>query len=203
MWDKVKKIDNDLDYLKQISSDVILPDEELENDILLLKEFSKETGCLAMAAVQLGIPKRLIYVRNTNLDDLENRSLDEEVVLINPKIINMTGHVRYWEACASCLDNMGLVDRPYQIEVEYYNGIGEKLIRTFTDFEAVVFAHEYDHLDGILHMDRAIQIYNLPQDKRKEFREILPNHGYEIISKNGEFKYKEIDDNKILLRSML
>ena len=193
MWDKVKKIDNDLDYLKQISSDVILPDEELENDILLLKEFSKETGCLAMAAVQLGIPKRLIYVRNTNLEDLENRSLDEGVVLINPKIINMTGHVRYWEVCASCLDNMGLVDRPYQIEVEYYNGIGEKLIRTFTDFEAVVFAHEYDHLDGILHMDRAIQVYNLPQDKRKEFRNILPNHGYEIISKEGNFEYQRIN----------
>lgn len=193
MWDKVKKIDNDLDYLKQISSDVILPDEELENDILLLKEFSKETGCLAMAAVQLGIPKRLIYVRNTNLEDLENRSLDEGVVLINPKIINMTGHVRYWEVCASCLDNMGLVNRPYQIEVEYYNSIGEKLIRTFTDFEAVVFAHEYDHLDGILHMDRAIQVYNLPQDKRKEFRNILPNHGYEIISKEGNFEYQRIN----------
>ena len=63
--------------------------EELENDILLLKEFSKETGCLAMAAVQLGIPKRLIYVRNTNLEDLENRSLDEGVVLINPKMIKV------------------------------------------------------------------------------------------------------------------
>lgn len=41
-------------------------------------------------------------------------------------------------------------------------------------------------------MDRALQIYNLPQDKRKNFRELLPNHGYEIISKEGEFKYESI-----------
>ena len=44
-----------------------------------------------MAGVQLGIPKRLI-----NLEDLENRNLDEGMVLINPKIVNMIGHVRYW-----------------------------------------------------------------------------------------------------------
>ena len=203
MWDKVKKIDKDLEYLKQISHDVDLPDENLEDEIRLLKEFSKETGCLAMAAIQLGIPKRLIYARNTNLNDLENRNLDEGIVLINPKIISMKGHTRYWEACASCLDNMALVDRPYEIVIEYYDGTGQKRTRIFTDFEAVVFAHEYDHLDGILHMDRAIQIYNLPQDKRKEFREVLPNHGHQIISKEGEFKYKEMIYEKVLIRSML
>ena len=192
MWEMVKSIENDLEYLKQISQEVILPDENLEDDIQLLRNFSKETGALAMAAVQLGIPKRLIYVRNTNLNDLENRNLDEDFVLINPKIIKMTGHTRYWEACASCLDNMALVDRPYEIEVEYYNEVGDKKIHTFLDFEATVFAHEYDHLNGILHMDRALQIYNLPQDKRKNFRELLPNHGYEIISKEGEFKYESI-----------
>ena len=84
---------------------------------------------------------------------------------------------------------MGLVDRPYQIGVEYYDSAGNKKKKTFTEFEAVVFAHEYDHLDGVLHMDRAIQIYNLPQEKRKQFREILPNHGYEIISTEGTFEY--------------
>ena len=203
MWDKVISIENNLEYLRQESVDVVLHDNDLENDILLLKEFARETGCLAMAAVQLGVLKRLIYVRNTNLEDLSNRNLDEDMVLINPKIISMTGHVRYWEACASCLDNMGLVDRPYQIEVEYYDNLHEKKIKTFTDFEAVVFAHEYDHLNGILHMDRAIQIYNLPQDKRKEFRDILPNHGYEIISKEGIFEYKEIDKAKSLFKSVL
>lgn len=192
MREMVKNIENDLEYLKQISQEVILPDKNLENDIKLLRDFSKETGALAMAAVQLGIPKRLIYVRNTNLNDLENRSLDEDFVLINPKIIKMIGHTRYWESCASCLDNMALVDRPYEIEVEYYDEIGNKKIHTFIDFEATVFAHEYDHLNGILHMDRALQIYNLPKDKRKIFREVLPNHSYEIISKEGKFKYESI-----------
>ena len=117
MWKMIRSIEKDLEYLKQISQEVILPDENLESDIKLLRDFSKETGVLAMAAVQLGIPKRLIYVRNTNLNDLENRNLDEDFILINPKIIKITGHTRYWEACASCLDNMALVDRLYEIEV--------------------------------------------------------------------------------------
>ena len=189
MWDKVKNIEKDLEYLKNVSKEVVLPDEKLEEDIALLRNFSRETGALAMAAVQLGIPKRLIYVRNTNLNDLENRNIDEELVLINPNIVKMSGFTRYWEACASCLDNMALVERPYEIEVEYYNKIGDKKIHTFTDFEATVFAHEYDHLNGILHMDRVIQIYYLSHDKRKAFRELLPNHGYEIISKTGNFEY--------------
>lgn len=203
MWDKVINIENNLEYLRQESIEVELTDNDLENDILLLKEFSRETGCLAMAAVQLGILKRLIYVRNTNFNDLNNRNIDEDMVLINPRIIKMTGHVRYWEACASCLDNMGLVDRPYQIEVEYYDTLGKKIRKTFTEFEAVVFAHEYDHLNGILHMDRAVQVYNLPQEKRKEFRDILPNHGYEIISTKGIFEYKDNIKEKIKFKGVL
>lgn len=78
-----------------------------------------------MAAVQLGISKRLIYLKNTNLDvvnRMQNDSLKEEDknynearVLINPTIIKSEGITEYWEACASCLDNCRLVFRPYKI----------------------------------------------------------------------------------------
>lgn len=107
--------------------------------------------------------------------------------MINPRIIKRTGHTRYWEACASCLDYMGLVDRPYEIELEYYDENKELRKETFTGFEATVLSHEYDRLEGILHIDKAIQVYELSQDKRKMFRELLPNDGYQIISKEGNF----------------
>ena len=185
-----KTIANDLEYLRQVSEDVDLNDPKLKEYIMTLKEYFSVKSALAMAAIQLGIPKRLIYIRNTSLDDLENKDKDEARVLINPKIIRKTGHTRYWEACASCLDTMGLVDRPYEIELEYFLEDGTLKREIFTGFEATVLSHEYDHLDGILHFDRAVQVYDLPQDKRKEFRELLPNGGYEIISEDGDFEYE-------------
>ena len=186
---KAKTILNDLEYLRQVSEEVDLNDPKLPEYIKILKDYFKIQSALAMAAVQVGIPKRLIYIRNTNLKDLENKGKDEARVLINPKIIRKTGHTRYWEACVSCLDLMGLVDRPYEIELEYFLEDGSLKREVFTGFEATVLSHEYDHLDGILHVDRAVQVYELSQDKRKELRDLLPNGGYEIISKVGNFEY--------------
>ena len=112
--------------------------------------------------------------------------------MINSRIIRKIGHTRYWEACVSCLDLIGLVDRPYEIELEYIQEDGSLKREVFIGFEATVLSHEYDHLDGILHIDRAVQVYELPQEKRKEFRNLLPNGGYEVISKEGNFEYSEI-----------
>lgn len=189
---EAKTITNDLDYLRQVSEEVDLDDPKLEEYIATLKGYFSIRPALAMAAVQLGIPKRLIYIRNTNVHDLDNEETDEARILINPRIIRRTGHTRYWEACASCLDFMGLIDRPYEIEIEYYNEKGILERRTFTGFEATVLSHEYDHLDGILHIDRAVQVYELPQESRKAFRQLLPNDGYEIISKDSDFEYQKI-----------
>jgi len=192
---EAKTITNDLEYLRQISEEVDLNDPKLHDYIKMLKEYFEIESALAMAAVQVGIPKRLIYIRNTDQNDLENKEKDEARVLINPKIIRRTGHTRYWENCVSCRDLMGLVDRAYEIELEYYLEGGTLKREIFTGFEATVLQHEYDHLDGILHIDKAVQIYNLPLAKRREFRELLPNGGYEIISKEGDFIETE---NKLL-----
>lgn len=56
-------------YLRQISISVdIANDGNLSSDIDVLEQFCKENEVMAMAAVQLGIPKRLVYLKNTNLD---------------------------------------------------------------------------------------------------------------------------------------
>lgn len=137
---KTKTITNDLEYLRQVSEEVDLNDPKLKDYIKTLKEYFHFKSALAMAAVQLGIPKRLIYIRNTNLSDLENKEIDEARILINPKIIRKTGHTRYWEACASCLDKMGLVNRPYEIELEYTQEDGSLKREIFTGFEATVLS---------------------------------------------------------------
>ena len=183
---KRKTIENDEAYLRQVSTPVSLKNESYKKDIELLEQFCKENECFALAAVQIGIPKRMVYLKNTTLDvPLENMEYNESKVLINPVVLSRKGETKYWEACLSCLDNMGLVRRPYEMIVQYYDKDGIKHEDKFEGFETTVLSHELDHLDGILHMDIADKVLKMPKEERKEFRK---THPYEIISKTCEYK---------------
>ena len=195
--DKIKIITilDDEKYLRQISKPVVFPDKELKKDIKKLEQyFAQSDKTLALAAVQIGIPKRLIYIKNTDLE-LINRKINGEAteedkihnehrVLINPEIISKEGLTDYWENCASCLDNMGHVKRPYKIVIRYQDLNKKTHEEVFEGFESTVLSHEMDHLDGILHMDKADEIINMPLEERKEFRK---THDYNIVSKTGDF----------------
>ena len=192
---KAITIEDDEEFLRQISVPVNLDDKELKNDISILEEFCNENDVMAMAAVQLGIPKRIVYLKNTNIDIInkmqantatkEEENLNEARVLINPVIKSREGITDYWEACASCLDNFGHVRRPYKIEVEYYDLDGILHNDILEGFESTVLSHEMDHLDGILHMDIADEVLVLSKEERKRFRQ---KHGYNIISKIGKYE---------------
>ena len=195
-------------FLRQISSSVdIKNDKELMNDIDILEEFCKENNVMAMASVQLGIPKRIVYLKNTNLDiinKIQNNSNSEEIenynekkVLINPTILKREGLTEYWEACASCLDNMGRVLRPYKIELEYYDIDGNQKVETFEGFESTVLSHELDHLDGILHIDIAEEVIEMPANERKIWRQ---SHEYKIYQKGGDYDSLRDKGKKKILR---
>ena len=181
---EAKKIDKDLEWLRQVSMEVDLSTEDITEDLKVLEEYCLGHGVFAMAAIQLGIPKRLVYIKNTDLDKVDDEEWNEATVLVNPVIKKREGLTQYWEACASCLDNMGLVLRPYKIEIEYLDINGKKQEMTFEGFPATVFSHEYDHLDGILHMDKALEVLVMEKEERKEYRK---EHHYEVFSKDGDF----------------
>ena len=209
---KIKSItiaDNE-EYLRQTSIPVdIKNDKELEENIKVLENYCLENEVMAMAAVQLGIPKRLVYLKNTNLDIIgkiqtdslteEEKKYNEARVLINPVIINREGLTEYWEACASCLDNFGRVLRPYRIDVEYYDIKGNLYNETFEGFESTVLSHEMDHLDGILHIDIAEEVLQMPREERKKWRQ---THGYQVFHKTGEYGLlKNINTKKKVLKN--
>ena len=189
-------IEDNESFLRQLSMSVdIKHDNDLSKDIEVLEEFCKENEVMAMAAIQLGIPKRLVYLKNTNLDIInklqsneeteEDRNYNEARVLINPILHNERGLTEYWENCASCLDNMGRVLRPYMVDIQYFDIDGNIHNETFEGFEATVLSHEMDHLDGILHIDIAEEIINMPKEERKKWRQ---THGYKIYNKSGEYE---------------
>ena len=186
----VKTIENDEEYLRQGSKDVIKGDPKLKEELKMLSSYCRDNEVFAMAAVQLGIPKKIIYIKTT--DEKASYGIDivddEAIIMINPKIISETGETYFWENCVSCMDNTGKVKRPYQIKVKYYDENFEEKEEHIEGFKATVFSHEYDHLFGILHMDIAEEIKVMPLEERKIFRQ-RPENKYNIVSKTKEYKH--------------
>lgn len=184
-----KTILKDEEYLRSISQPVLPEDLNFRNEIKLLEEYCLETECFALAPIQIGIPKRMIYLKNTSLNvPLDDVAYNEAKVLINPVVLSKKGHTKFWESCLSCLNNVGLVSRPYEITVRYNDEDWNEHIESFKGFEATVLSHELDHLDGILHMDLAEKIIQISVEEKKKLRLREP---YEIIRKDGEFNEHE------------
>ncbi len=189
-----KTIENDEEYLRQISTEVDFKKDNYMEYIKALKEYCTNHYCYALAPVQIGIPKRIIYIKNTsqNMENNTTKGYDEEIVYINPVIIEATGLTKFLEGCESCIYHKdtkiihyaGIVDRPYSIKIEYFDINGIKQIKTIKGFEATVFSHEYDHLNGILHMDRSNEIYEMTIEEMKTYR---LNHPYVILSKDTDY----------------
>lgn len=179
-------IENNEKFLRQKSTDVDFKKDNYKEWIEALKGYCQNNAVYALAPVQIGIPKRIIYFRNTTSDMTKNKdsNYDESTVLINPVIIKAKGHTRFIERCESCLDYVAIVDRPYLVEVEYYDVNGNKIHETFEGFKATVFSHEYDHLNGILHIDLSNDVRKMTWDETKTYRE---EHPYEILSKDDDF----------------
>lgn len=169
----VKTIENDEKFLRKNSDDVSFEDTSYEDEIDVLKQFCMEKDSFAISAVQLGIPKRIVYLYKN-----EEKIIDK--FLINPKIINEMGKTEYWEACTSVPNKIGLVERPYEVEVEYFDLNRNSVVESFTRLDATIIAHELDHLDGVLYIDKAKEVKDVTKDEKIKFRK---DHPYRIISK--------------------
>jgi peptide deformylase len=77
-------------------------------------------------------------------------------VFINPQLVNASEEVAWsWEGCLSFIELLVLVPRARQVRVDYLNRHGEPRSLDLSGFPARVVQHEYDHLEGILTLDRA------------------------------------------------
>jgi peptide deformylase len=115
------------------------------NDTMM--EFRRKHGVgRAIAAPQIGVHKRLIYM-----------NIDAPRVFINPEITFKSAEMmELWDDCMSFPDLLVKVRRHKEIKIQYTDLAGERKSDHFRDDLSELFQHEYDHLDGILAISRAI-----------------------------------------------
>ena len=99
---------------------------------------------IGLAANQIGVARQVAVVHAED---------DDQLVLIDPEIVERAGEVRSEEGCLSIPDIFGDVDRAQRILVETTSFANERIRIEAEDLKARAIQHEIDHLDGILFID--------------------------------------------------
>jgi peptide deformylase len=147
--------------LKEVSSPVERIDAEASSFIDDLVETMEASPGVGLAAVQIGRLERIIAI-----DVGPKHPNNGLVVLVNPVIVSSQGKRRAREGCLSVPEFTADITRAARVRVKGLGPDGTERVIDSEGFEATALAHEIDHLDGILFMDR---ITNMKRDlfKRK------------------------------------
>jgi peptide deformylase len=108
--------------------------------------------CVGLAATQAGKPWRVIVMDASRID--KPGSQHGRVILLNPFLVRRSGQTLLREGCLSVPDYTGNVVRATSLEIRGKDRGGRLVEVKAHGFEAVVFQHELDHLDGKLFLDR-------------------------------------------------
>jgi peptide deformylase len=163
--------------LRDIAKEI--PLESISGDYIqtLIKDMkellSHEEYGVALAAPQLGESVRLFIVSGRALARDKRIAPDEgedeapeppalpDQVYINPVLEKLSrGRKKKHEGCLSIRGKWGVVPRAEKGTVSAYDERGKKFTRGASGFLAHVFQHEMDHLEGILYIDKAVELYD-------------------------------------------
>ena len=135
--------------LRQKSSFVEKVDNDLQNLMDDMLETMYAAPGIGLAAIQVGVPKRVIVMDLSQKDQSKN-----PMFFVNPEIITKSNnHSTYEEGCLSVPGQFAEIDRPDKCHIKYldYYGISKEI--KAEGMLATCIQHEMDHLEGILFID--------------------------------------------------
>lgn len=126
-------------------------DDDLAKIVEAMYRRMYESKGVGLAAPQVGLGTRILVINPSGEEDDKS----EELALINPTIVDRFGEESvYEEGCLSFPGIYAEVKRPDKCKIEAKDVNGDKLELEFEGFASRVIQHEYDHLQGILLVDR-------------------------------------------------
>jgi peptide deformylase len=135
--------------LREVSKPVDKVDDELRALMDDMLETMYEAPGIGLAAIQVGVPKRVIVM------DLAGEDEEPEPrYFVNPEILDPADETAvYQEGCLSVPDFFEDIERPATCRVKFLDYNGEEQILEAEGLLATCIQHEMDHLEGVLFID--------------------------------------------------
>jgi len=130
-------------------------------------DITKKENGIGLSAIQVGEAIRL-FVMELKPSRKSKLPKIPRTIVINPKILEKSGETKVGEEGCLCFPNIfGDVKRAERIRLEYLDETGKKRTQTFTGFKARVVQHELDHLNGVLFIDKAKDLWTYAEPEEK------------------------------------
>jgi len=140
--------------LRLISTPVAGVDNETRVLIDEMFETMYAAKGIGLAAIQIGVPKRVLVIDLQEEEDADGKVIRAPRVFINPEVMPDTEeHAVYTEGCLSVPDQYADVERPASCRVTWLDAEGSPHDEQLTGLLATCIQHEMDHLEGILFVD--------------------------------------------------
>jgi peptide deformylase len=140
--------------LKTVSTPVETFDEALQTLIDDMFETMYDAPGIGLAAIQVGVPKRLLVMDLQEKNEETGATIREPRVFINPEILQTSEEMSvYNEGCLSVPDQYADVERPKTVRARWLDRDGKRHEQELDEMLATCLQHEMDHLEGILFID--------------------------------------------------
>lgn len=140
--------------LKTVSTPVETFDDALQTLIDDMFETMYDAPGIGLAAIQVGVPKRLLVIDLQEKNEETGATIREPRVFINPEILQTSEEMSvYNEGCLSVPDQYADVERPKTVRARWLDRDGKRHEQELDEMLATCLQHEMDHLDGILFID--------------------------------------------------
>ena len=137
--------------LRKETEEITAFDDELKGVVEGMFERMFESQGVGLAAPQVGLSMRLFVLNDEGDKDKPERNL----ALINPTIKSFGGKkTRHEEGCLSLPGVHADITRPEKCVVHHFDVEGNEVEKEYDGFVARIIQHEYDHLQGVLLVDR-------------------------------------------------
>ena len=140
--------------LKTVSTPVETFDDDLRTLVADMFETMYDAPGIGLAAIQVGVPKRVLVIDLQEQEDEEGKPIKAPRVFINPEILDPSEEQSlYNEGCLSVPDQYAEVERPASIRARWQDLDGKVHEEAMDGLMATCLQHEMDHLEGILFID--------------------------------------------------
>lgn len=166
---KAKILQKDSSVLRERAMEVLIKDIKSKKIQDLIAKMSASLASqddgVAIAAPQVGASLRIFVVSGKILKK-EGEEAKPDMVFINPEITKVSKKKQKMEeGCLSVRWLYGQVERSEKATVRAYDEHGKRFVKGASGVLAQAFQHEVDHLNGILFIDKATNLEELPPEK--------------------------------------